>query len=106
MIGTLYALVFFTLAHRIRLGPIDLAHERRGLSNGWQRLRWGTGLRGDGFLLLSPSVAGSAMMRSSSAESGEMEYGLGIETMEPEEMEGEGEEELGEKAWQRDLYVA
>ncbi|ORY63824.1 hypothetical protein BCR35DRAFT_308792 [Leucosporidium creatinivorum] len=40
LIGTLYAAIAFLVAERSQLRLLDRDHVQRGLTNGWQRLRW------------------------------------------------------------------
>lgn len=96
VLGTVYAAIAFFVSERIRLRKIDLESDRRGLTNGWQRLRWGA--VDGGFVALQGSPA---MRRSSSGSSlGSLEgndYSLPIAVDEDDQRSWKGEWSEGEE---------
>ncbi|KAM0753255.1 hypothetical protein T439DRAFT_378955 [Meredithblackwellia eburnea MCA 4105] len=63
VVGTLYSGLAFAIADRVRLRFLDREHARRGLTNGWERLRWASVDGG------YSAVSSSEMSRRSSAAS-------------------------------------
>ena len=66
--GSIYAGMAFSFFERAQLRKIDLEHEQLGLTNGWERLRWG--VVGVGLSLSSSSSSSSSANTSPQSTAG------------------------------------